>query len=67
MKEKLKAGSRMRIFVDSSTLIALANISELGILKDIFGKISITTVVREEVLIADFPETAVLNLSLIHI
>ena len=61
MKEKLKAGSRMRIFVDSSTLIALAKISELGILKDIFGKISITTVVREEVLIADFPETAVLN------
>ena len=51
----------MRIFVDSSTLIALAKISELNILEDIFGNISITTVVREEVLIGDFPETEVLN------
>lgn len=49
------------LFVDSSTLIALAKISELDILKDIFGKIAITTVAREEVLIGDFPETEVLN------
>jgi predicted nucleic acid-binding protein len=51
----------MRILVDSSTLIALAKIGELHILKDIFGKVSITDVVRKEVLRDDFPETATLK------
>jgi predicted nucleic acid-binding protein len=51
----------MRIFIDSSTLIALAKISELDILKDICGTVSITNDVREEVLIGDFSETLVLK------
>jgi len=51
----------MRILVDSSTLIALAKIGELNILKDIFGKVSITTVAKEEVLRGDFPETEILK------
>jgi predicted nucleic acid-binding protein len=51
----------MRILVDSSTLIALAKIGKLHILKDIFGKVSITDVVRKEVLRDDFPETATLK------
>jgi predicted nucleic acid-binding protein len=51
----------MRILVDSSTFIALAKIGELQILKDIFGKVSITDVVRKEVLRDDFPETATLK------
>jgi predicted nucleic acid-binding protein len=51
----------MRILVDSSTLIALAKIGELDILKDFFGKVSITTVAKEEVLRGDFPETEILK------
>ena len=51
----------MRILLDSSTLIALAKIGELHILKDIFGMVSITNVVREEVLRGDFPETGFLK------
>ena len=51
----------MRILVDSSTLIALAKIGELDLLKEFFGKVSVTTVVREEVLRGDFPETGVLK------
>lgn len=51
----------MRILVDSSTLIALAKIGELEILKEIFGKVCITNVVKDEVLRGDFPETEVLK------
>ncbi len=51
----------MRILVDSSTLIALATVDELNILKEVFGQIFITTTVKEEVLKGDFPETKVLK------
>ena len=51
----------MRILVDSSTLIALSKIGELYILENIFGKIFITTAIKKEVLIGDFPETDALK------
>ncbi len=51
----------MRILVDSSTLIALSKIGELDILENIFGKIFITTAIKKEVLIGDFPETDALK------
>ena len=51
----------MRILVDSSTLIALAKVDELDILKEVFRKVFITTTVKEEVLKGDFPETTVLK------
>ncbi|MEA2032358.1 MAG: hypothetical protein U9N41_02105 [Euryarchaeota archaeon] len=51
----------MRILVDSSTLIALAKVDELDILKEFFRKVFITTTVKEEVLKGDFPETKVLK------
>jgi len=46
----------MRILIDSSTLIALAKIGELDILKGIFGTIHITTKIKDEILKADSPE-----------
>ena len=51
----------MRVLVDSSTLIALANIGELDIINVIFGKVYITTKIREEILKPDYPETEVLK------
>ena len=51
----------MRILVDSSALIALAKIGELDMLKVIFGKVSVTNIVKEEVLRGDYPETEVLE------
>ena len=51
----------MRILVDSSTLIALAKIGELEILREIFGKVTITIVIRGEVLRGNYPETKVLK------
>ena len=57
----LKDGSRMRILVDSSALIALAKIGELDMLKVIFGKVSVTNIVKKEVLRGDYPETEVLE------
>ena len=51
----------MRILVDSSTLVALAKIGELDVLKDIFGKVSISNDIKEEVLRGDFPESGVLK------
>lgn len=51
----------MRILVDSSTLIALAKIGELDILREIFGKVAITIVIRGEVLRGNYPETKVLK------
>lgn len=56
MQKKLKAGLAMRILIDSSTLIALAKIGELGILKQIFGTIYITTKIRDEIQKANSPE-----------
>ena len=54
----------MRVLVDSSTLIALANIGELDIINVIFGKVYITTKIREEILKPDYPETEVLKKAL---
>ena len=51
----------MRILVDSSTLIALAKIGELDILREIFGKVTITIVIRGEVIRGNYPETKVLK------
>ena len=56
MLKNPKSGSAMRILIDSSTLIALAKIGELDILKGIFGKIHITTKIKDEILKADSPE-----------
>jgi predicted nucleic acid-binding protein len=51
----------MRILVDSSALIALAMIGELDMLKVIFEKVSVTNIVKEEVLRGDYPEKEVLE------
>lgn len=61
MQKKLKAGLVMRILIDSSTLIALAKIGELGILKQIFGTIHITTKIKDEILKADSPEEEIIK------
>ncbi len=64
MRKKLKAGSTMRILVDSSTLIALSKIGELDILKNVFGNITITNAIKKEVLTGDFPETEALKVAM---
>jgi len=61
MHKKLKAGLVMRILIDSSTLIALAKIGELGILKRIFGTIHITTKIKDEILKSDSPEEEIIK------
>lgn len=61
MHKKLKAGLTMRILIDSSTLIALAKIGELGILKRIFGTIHITTKIKDEILKSDSPEEEIIK------
>lgn len=61
MQKRPKAGLAMRILIDSSTLIALARIGELDLLKRIFGTVHITTKIREEILKADSPEEEILK------
>ena len=61
MRKRLKAGLAMRILVVSSTLIALSKIGELDTLKSLFERVFITTAIKKEVLIGDFPETDVLK------
>jgi predicted nucleic acid-binding protein len=51
----------MKVLVDASTLIALAKIGEIGILKELFGEISITPIIRSEIIKKGFPETDVLE------
>jgi predicted nucleic acid-binding protein len=51
----------MRILIDSSTLIALAKIGELGILKRIFWTIHITTKIKDEILKSDSPVEIILK------
>ncbi|KXA91286.1 hypothetical protein AKJ57_01840 [candidate division MSBL1 archaeon SCGC-AAA259A05] len=46
-----------RVLVDSSAIIALASIGELDILRDIFTEIPVTSVICEEILVEDYPET----------
>ena len=49
----------MRVLIDSSTLIALAKIGKLNILEIVFKEIFITTVIKDEILREDSPETEV--------
>lgn len=49
----------MRILIDSSTLIALAKIGELDILKRLFETVYVTTKIQEEILKPDYPEKEV--------
>jgi len=54
----------MRVFVDSSTIIALSRIGELGFLKVAFGKVYITKSVEREILNPAYPETAAIERAL---
>ena len=47
----------MRIFVDSSTIIALSKIGELDLLKKLLNKIYITKSIENELLKYQYPET----------
>jgi predicted nucleic acid-binding protein len=51
----------MRVFVDSSTMIALARIGELGFLKEMIGEVCITSCIEKEILSPGFPETAAIE------
>lgn len=64
MHKKPKAGLIMRILIDSSTLIALAKIGEIEILKKIFKTIHITTIIQKEILKKEYPEEEVLTKAL---
>lgn len=46
----------MRVFVDSSTLIALLSIGRLNLLRDLLGEVFVTPEVVEEVLAGDGPQ-----------
>jgi predicted nucleic acid-binding protein len=61
MRKRRKAGSKMRVLVDSSTIIALAKIGRLNILENVFGEICITTKIKEELLGTESPETEALK------
>jgi len=56
MQRKRKAGFKMRVLVDSSTLIALARIGKLNVLKTLFNEIFITTMIKEEILKEKSPD-----------
>jgi len=45
----------MAVLVDASTILALSSIGELGLLKDLYGKVTIPREVRDEVLVRDGP------------
>lgn len=47
----------MRVFVDSSTIIALSRIGELEFLRDLFDRIYITKIIKKELSRHKFPET----------
>lgn len=46
----------MRVFVDSSTLIALARIGKLDVLKTVFESVYITTTIKKEILKEESPD-----------
>lgn len=54
----------MRVFVDSSTIIALARIGELELLKSTFGKVFVTKSIEKEILNPGHPDTAVIEKAL---
>jgi len=51
----------MRVFIDSSTVIALSRIGELKFLKDVFGKVYITKSIEKEILTPNFPEADIVR------
>lgn len=51
----------MRVFVDSSTIIALAQIGELDLLKKFFEKVYITDIIKKEILNPLYPETEIIE------
>lgn len=51
----------MRVFADSSTLIALARIGKLEVLRTLFKKIVITTAIEREILAGGSPDSDVLR------
>jgi predicted nucleic acid-binding protein len=55
--------SRRVVIADAGPLIALARIDSLGLLRGLFGQVSITTTVRDEILPAasTFPDTDLLT------
>ena len=68
ISRKLKGSSKlrdegrfMRVFIDSSTIIALVRIGELTFLRDIFGKIYITKSIEKEVLTPNYPDAAIIR------
>jgi predicted nucleic acid-binding protein len=54
----------MRILVDSSTLIALAKIGKLGVLKTVFENVYITTMIKKEILKEESPDAEVFKESI---
>jgi predicted nucleic acid-binding protein len=56
MQERHRAGFKMRIFVDSSTLIALARIGKLDMLRILFKEIFITAAIKKEILKEESPD-----------
>ena len=47
---------KMRVFVDSSTLIALARIGKLEMLRTVFKEIFITTAIKQEIITEKSPD-----------
>jgi len=54
----------MRVLVDSSTIIALARIGGLELLKSTFGKVYVTKSIEREILNPGHPDTAVIEKAL---
>ena len=51
----------MRVFVDSSAIIALSGIGELSFIRNVYGYVFITDVIERELLKYEFPETEVIK------
>ncbi len=61
MLRKHKAGYEMRVFVDSSTLIALARIGKLDILRTVLNEIFITGDIKQEIIKEKSPDAEVIK------
>jgi predicted nucleic acid-binding protein len=53
----IEGGVFLRIFVDSSTIIALSKIGELSFIRNVYGYVFITDLIEKELLRYEFPET----------
>jgi predicted nucleic acid-binding protein len=51
----------MAVLVDSSTILALATIGELDLLKNLFGSIEISEGIQDEVLVREGPAKDAIN------